>query len=325
MAGHTARHARIEHDRNAAGLRLAGAEAPDNACSRLGAYLARRREVGIVETGGIIVVALHRGSLARDDAYRTRMTRRYIVAEKAVRSCQDQAAKAAAGTAARRVGDALHGKCCFFRRQCRVLQVRGRHFCIVDEIEIYDAGRKARRIGEALVRVLRRNPCHRHRAFGQRHGIGGSRSRHAGDPLTQENPQRDIVGLGCVGSLDLAKADRDAGRARTDRHGVGRIGTGAAGCLHERGNAIGQCAGIYRCGHGIPVVAVSLYIADITHHLLSRPMMCNGAAAMTSGGARVEEDHMRGANREKTPTSADPTASTAAMRSGSGPERILRA
>ena len=101
MAGHTARHARIEHDRDAAGLRLAGAEAPDNALSRHGAYLPRRREVGIVETGGIIVVALHRGALARNDAYRTRMTRRDVVAEEAVRGCQDQAAEATARPAAR--------------------------------------------------------------------------------------------------------------------------------------------------------------------------------------------------------------------------------
>ena len=61
---------------------------------------------------------------------------RDIVADEAVRGGEHQPAEAGAGAAAGRIGDALDGKGRRFRRQGRFLQLVGRHFGGVEQVEV---------------------------------------------------------------------------------------------------------------------------------------------------------------------------------------------
>jgi hypothetical protein len=60
----------VEYDRHALALHLAWIEPLDRALPRGAADLLRRIEIGAVNRGGIIVIALHRGALTGDCGHR---------------------------------------------------------------------------------------------------------------------------------------------------------------------------------------------------------------------------------------------------------------
>src|SRR6478672_3171195 len=70
MADERAGDPAVEHDRHAFGLHLARVEPLDGALAGRASDLLRWIEVGAVERGGIVVVALHRGALAGDCRHR---------------------------------------------------------------------------------------------------------------------------------------------------------------------------------------------------------------------------------------------------------------
>ena len=86
----------------------------------------------------VVIVALHAGALAGDDACRTRKARADILAEKAVRRGEHQAAQAGAGAAAAGVGDALHRQRRLLGGKRILLQPLGRDFGGVEQVEVAD-------------------------------------------------------------------------------------------------------------------------------------------------------------------------------------------
>ena len=99
----------------------------------------------------------------------------------------------------------------------------------IQQIEIGKVLRQQRRIGEADIFVVGRNPRHRHRALGQfgdaiAADVVGRYHRLA---LTDQHAQADIVAFGAFGFLDPSVAHFDALRHAAYRDRVGGIRAGA--------------------------------------------------------------------------------------------------
>ena len=105
----------------------------------------------------------------------------------------------------------------------------------IQEIEVGKFFRQQRRIGEADIFIIGRNPRHRHRAFGQfgdaiATDIVGGYHRLA---LSHQHPQSDIVAFGSFGFFDASVAHLDALRHAAHRDRVGGIRAGALGGLDQ--------------------------------------------------------------------------------------------
>src|SRR4030095_15168729 len=74
----------IEHDRHALALHLARIEPLDRALARCTTDFLRGIEIGAVDRGGIVIIALHRGALTGDCAHRYALAGTEIGAGKTV-------------------------------------------------------------------------------------------------------------------------------------------------------------------------------------------------------------------------------------------------
>jgi hypothetical protein len=92
MADHRARHPPVEHDRHPLGLDLARIEPLDRALAGGAPDPFGRIEIGAVDHRGIVVVALHRGALARDRHRHHALAGAQIGAVKALAGHQHHAA-----------------------------------------------------------------------------------------------------------------------------------------------------------------------------------------------------------------------------------------
>ena len=95
--------------------------------------------------------------------------------------------------------------------------------------------RQQRRIGEADILVVGRDPRHRHRALRKlRHAVAadvvGRDHRLA---AADQHAQADIVAFRAFGFLDASVAHFDALRYAAHRDRIGRVGAGALGGLHQ--------------------------------------------------------------------------------------------
>ena len=100
----------------------------------------------------------------------------------------------------------------------------------VHQIEIGKLTRDAVRIGEARIRIVRRDARHRDRAFRERRGAGAGNviGGHHGLFAADENPQAEIVTFGALGFLDRAVAHFDRNRYGAHRDRVGCVRAGLA-------------------------------------------------------------------------------------------------
>src|SRR6201993_703082 len=110
MADERASDPAVEHDRYSFALHLARIEPLDGALAGRASDLLRWIEVGAVERGGIVVVALHRGALAGDCRHRYALARAEVGTAKTVAPHHPHPADAGRGRGAARFGDALDRK-----------------------------------------------------------------------------------------------------------------------------------------------------------------------------------------------------------------------
>jgi hypothetical protein len=223
---------------------LRGLTRRTGALARFAADLGRIAQIGEEQLGGKVVIALHAGALAGDHRDRARETRAAIGAGKTVRGHQHQTARAGGNPGARRVGDARHRARGLFHRQRILRHSFGGDFRVVIEIEIGKLAGQEILAGQRVERVLRRNPGHRHGAFGERIGIARHIGRHAGDLAADEDAQRKVVALGGIRAFHLAEAHGHAFRARAHHDGVGGIGAGALRGFDKRSGAVDQALGV---------------------------------------------------------------------------------
>ena len=202
-------HARIEHHRHFLGRDLARIEPRDRALAGGAADLLRRFEVAQVQRRGKIVIAFHRGALARDRAHRQAVARAEIGAGKAVARHQHHAADAGGGAGAVRLGDA-------FDRKTGALRPLRHGFERADGRAFADRSGRDREwsapVGPASARPANRSSGvaarHRHGALGQRRHalardvIGGNNRLPAADA----DAQAHVVAFRALGFLDRAVA-----------------------------------------------------------------------------------------------------------------------
>ena len=105
----------------------------------------------------------------------------------------------------------------------------------IEQIEIGEFVRQQRRIGEADIFVVGRDPRHRHRALGElgdavAADVVGRDHRLA---LADQHAQSDIVAFRTLGFLDPSVAHLDALRNAAHRDRIGGIGAGALGGLDQ--------------------------------------------------------------------------------------------
>ena len=286
MAGDAARHARIVDHRHRSGLRLACIEAAHGPFAGLAADIGRGFEIGEMQAGGIVVVTLHRGSLAGNDACRAREARAEILTDEAMRRRQHQSAEPGAGAAAAGIGDALDRKGGVFGSERVLFQPLRRNFGVVVEVEIADRSGQPRRVGETLIWIFRRHPRHRDGAPGELMRVGSGGRRDTGNALAHEHAQRNVVALRQFGRLDLAEPHGNAARAAAHRDRIGRVGASLPGGLDQRRDAIDKFGGIDAIVHGI-------FLAERNRggrfaNAASSTIYCSGqACAMGAGKGRV--------------------------------------
>ena len=122
-----------------------------------------------------------------------------------------------------------------FRLDGAAFELGGRGHRAIEQIEIGELARQQRRIGEADIFVVGRDPRHRHRALGELRDavaadVVGRDHRLA---LSDQHAQADIVAFGALGFLDAAVAHFDALRDAAHRDRIGGIGAGAFGGLDQ--------------------------------------------------------------------------------------------
>ena len=234
--------ARIEHHRHLARRYLARIDPLDGALAGSAPDFFRALQIGRMQRGRIIVIALHAGALAGDRRHRQRVTRAEIGAVKAVAGDQHHAADARRSGRAARLGDAFNGESRTFRGARRCFQPFNRRQVRIEQVEVGKIMRQQARVGEACELVLRRRARHRHRAFGQRLGAVGGQIVRGDNSLAaaDQHAQTEIVTLGAFAFFHRAVAHLDRQGNRAHRHRVGGIGAGGAGGFHQALGALGE-------------------------------------------------------------------------------------
>ena len=181
---------------------------------------------------------------------------------------QHHAADSGRGRRAFRLGDALDREAGGLGALGALLQRGDRRQIRIEKIEIGNVARQQRRIGEPGETVLGSDPRHGDRALRELVDVVlDVVGRHHRLPLSDQDPQADIVALRPLGGFHLAVAHLDRHRHRADRDRIGRIGTGAARRRHQTFGEIGERGLIEQgCHRGFPwrvFLEVSLEVSDL--------------------------------------------------------------
>jgi hypothetical protein len=225
----------FEKMRYAARCDLARVEASDGALAgalpdRLGGF-----EIARMACRGLVVIALHRGALARDRLDRDAVMGTEIGTAKSAAGDEHHAADASGRRCAAGLGDAADGERGRLGDAGEFLKRSDRRPRPIEEIEIRKIAGDEPRLGEPGEAVFRSGPRHGEGAFGERIGAVAAEiiCRHHGLAPADKGAQADIVGLGALGFLDRSVANRDRLRQAADRKRVRRIGAGAQRRSHQ--------------------------------------------------------------------------------------------
>jgi hypothetical protein len=185
----------------------------DGALSRPIADLRRRVEVDQVALARIIVIALHRDAFARDHGNADAEGRCLIAVGESGAGRERDAPRAPFRAGALGIGDALDGPRGVLGLGGHMDQRFGVEDMAVIGVEI---GRRAFQkklgIGEAAIRIVRRDLCHGNRAVDQcfQRGLGMIGRRYNRLLLADDDAQTQIAGFRPVDVLKLAQAIGDA-------------------------------------------------------------------------------------------------------------------
>ncbi len=256
MADQAAGNARVEDHGHAAGRGLARAQAAQRPLRRLAADLGRVLQVGAVDLGGELVVALHLQALARQHRDAQRVARHGVAAGEAVRGRERDARVRPAGLGALRIGDPGKRPRGVFASRGAFDQGLGRRFDVVADVQLRRRLGQLVRVGQAAVRILRHRARHGQRAFHQlvergRRGVRGRDDRLA---PADEDPEAEVVAFLPLEALQLAKA---LGMGERDGMRVQRVGRVRACGLGLRDQAVEQVERIVCGGHGSSSLAES--------------------------------------------------------------------
>ena len=225
-AREAARNARVEHNREIGGRRdLPRVQAADRPLGGAAADFFRAIELGEIETAVEVVVTLHLGALAGDDADRAGETRAGIAAGKAVRGDKHEATHAGRSTGAERIADTVYRTGHFFHGERAFAQLVARHFRIVEELKIRDVAGKIALVGETGEGIFGGDLGHGNRTLGKRREVEAGIGRNARHLAADEDAERKVVALGRFGRLDLAETDADALGAGAHDHRISLVGT----------------------------------------------------------------------------------------------------
>ena len=232
----------IKHHRHAAGGDFTRIEAFDRAFAGASPDRLRAFEVGGMQCGGEIVVALHPRAVAGNCRHGDAVTRRDGGAVKAVARYQHQPADAGRGRGAARFGDAGDRKTGCLRFAGARFQHNDVRHVGVDEIKRRQLLRQLACGGKPGEPVFRRGARHRHRAFGQ--GAEAVAFEIIGRDhrlfVADDDAQPEVVAFGALRFLDRAVAHLDRKRHRADRKRVGLIGAGPLCGSHKTLGEVGE-------------------------------------------------------------------------------------